>query len=256
MVNKCEVNNINDLLAAVKLAEEYFKHVSILWRGHGKANWDLIPRLYRKKYSVPIIEYEHSINLEFRRRAKTRHSNCPPDESDEAWLFLMQHYGHSTRLLDWTESILIATYFAVSENKYADEQGALWALDPFGLNQHQVRLPGIPDPSHDQVKSLFNTAFAGTLKKKEHVIVAVNTEEVDIRMLAQMAGFTVHGTKTPLNKIPNNRIFLLKFQIPSKARKRLKDSLWTLCIRESNLFPDLEHLAKDIVEKEFYEPYS
>jgi len=49
------------------------------------------------------------------------------------WLCLIQHYELPNRLADWTESILIALYFAVKE--YDNCDGVFFALNQAGLNE-------------------------------------------------------------------------------------------------------------------------
>src|SRR5690606_36926394 len=54
---------------------------------------------------------------------------------DWEWLFLMQHYGVPTRLLDWTDSPLVALFFAVYNVDRDDRDASLWVLLPAALNR-------------------------------------------------------------------------------------------------------------------------
>lgn len=93
----------------------------IWYRGHGA--W---PR-YRLTSSVLRQQRgtydETSMFAHFRARAQEKR---PSDDGTLAWLCLMQHYGLPTRLLDWTESILVALYFAAYGDP--DEDGAVYAI--------------------------------------------------------------------------------------------------------------------------------
>jgi len=105
------------------------------WRGQADARWSLVPSLYRKGFASK----EGNINSRFRMMAKVRHANCPTSDDAFPWLFLMQHYRLPTRLLDWSESPLVAVYFATEAEAGDDTDAALWALSPTGLNLQQLK---------------------------------------------------------------------------------------------------------------------
>lgn len=144
------LRSVNDLLTASQAILNTFQGQP-WWRGQACENWTLVPKVYRTNYGP---QYEPNIAMKFSQRAPTRHSKVPLPGDLARWLFLAQHYGLPTRLLDWTESPLIALYFAVWEDQYLEQPGAVWAMNPFKLNELTVRAPGLCQPGQDDVKSL------------------------------------------------------------------------------------------------------
>ncbi len=100
----------------------------VWFRGQAKAPWGLKPSLARIPGGLTV---EQVLVKRFKQNAFLLLSSRPQTESE--WLFVMQHHGVPTRLLDWTESPLVGIYFAV--NAYPRSTGACWALLPLELNR-------------------------------------------------------------------------------------------------------------------------
>ena len=92
-----------------------------------------MPGLHRLKKPAS----ENDLINKFRQNANLLVEQSPKTDFD--WLFVMQHYGVPTRLLDWTESPLVGLYFAVTEHPNAD--GTLWVLKPIELNKQTTAKP-------------------------------------------------------------------------------------------------------------------
>lgn len=94
----------------------------VWFRGHSDSSFELLPSVFRRSGKNQDGPYYDEVALleEFIRRhpqAKHEHSNTLE------LLTYAQHYGLPTRLLDWTENLLVAIYFAC--NEFPDVDGEL-----------------------------------------------------------------------------------------------------------------------------------
>jgi hypothetical protein len=249
MIRTLKIHNVNDLLNAAYAVSKKFGGQHVWWRGQARLDWNVIPQLYFRGMHTN----EHNLTLLFLNKAKVRHSQCPETEDWAAWLLLMQHYGMPTRLLNWSESVLVAAYFAVCEKKYMDQPGSLWGLEPTKLNELQIERRGLMVYQDDEVVHLFGEAFQnfGSPEQKDDKTLAILTDQLDVRHIVQGSTFTIHGSPTPINQLPNAEKFLVQYEIPPPVKVELLQSLNLLGIKKSFLFPDLEHLANDLVSIQF-----
>jgi len=181
-------------------------------------------------------------------------------------LSAMQHYGVPTRILDWTDSLFVALYFAVEyedEKKVRETVGdyspCIWLLNPFALNRKAL---GLTKKAiiFDQVDRLPENAYKVFLEQKDAIedkdaaksgawppALPVATAPIwaHPRALRQHGFFTIHGTKTEPFEVQAEDL-VKKIQIPVSLYDPLRDLLQEAGVDHYSLFPDLEGLARKL----------
>lgn len=222
-----------------------------LWfRGQGSWNWGLKPRLYRPPYKGAD---DDEIRLEFQSQAvQVLTGRLPNGETERwQWYFLMQHHRVPTRLLDWTESPLVALFFAVvGEPEPTD--AAVWVLDPWWLNKKlKLGVSGPILPEYGESDSYLRdleAAFSGKNIYRQ-LPAAIEPPHLDRRITAQSSRFLVFGTTQDLTKtkiVRRKDARLARLRVPAQRRRILRRELEECGVNYFSLFPDLEGLSAHI----------
>jgi FRG domain len=225
-----------------------------LWfRGVHDARYALVPRLYRSESDAEdLLALEREMLAEFRSRSR---SLLAPDiASDWEHLFVMQHYGVPTRLLDWSENAFYALYFALS---VAAERGfttdaAVWVMDPAGWNCGifpSMQSPGNALCVGDAVLDPYQPGRE--LDEMGESAAAMWGLYNNPRITAQRGVFTVLGRgKNSLQDLFEAGSFpgqvLSCLRLPKSILSELNDQVRILGFRESMIYPDLSGLATEI----------
>ena len=239
-----EINGIGDLIK--KLVADVGSFEGPLWyRGQADASWKLEPKLLRLPERKPETYYLNK----FKQDASAMLNPQPKSEFD--WLFLMQHHGAPTRLLDWTESPLVALYFAVCDNPSTD--ASLWVLLPTVLNIKSRYRPDyefeVPSFEDEHLKQYSPSTIAQESKTKLFPMAAIAPRN-STRMQAQRGVFTISHRENiyvdEVGEAVGERDQSLRYIITPEIKIVILKELSLLGITRFQLFPDLESLTKNL----------
>ena len=225
-------------------------YISPWFRGQSNIEWDLEPGWYRQaapgRKKGDAWYSEHNLLLEFKLRAP-RYLPAQP-ATDWHWLFVMQHYGLPTRLLDWTESALLGLYFAIRENRQ-DTDAAVWVLNPWWLNHRSLQRREIPLAGDLLLAPWAPLSERGRL---EGILpVAIRPVHGTDRIATQKGFFTVHGKqrgalRTLSTLSVDNGPGLHLLRIPADTIVDIQRQLAIAGVTETSVFQELDGLGREI----------
>jgi hypothetical protein len=243
-----QLNSISDIVKFGVNQKGYW------FRGHSKVYNELTPSVFRGDYyeyaSLKNFFPENFFCEKFMRFAPSIIQKLPSDDSYLEWLCLMQHHRLPTRLLDWTQNILVAVFFAVMDDKSSD--GEVFVLDPHELNKaYDLEFPSYENNilKHIAIKAFKNedNPININVNPKPKTPLAFLPNLFHPRLAAQKSAFTIHPSSEKkygiISSIKDEK-YLFKFVIPFEVKNEICLELHNLGINYVSLFPDLDGLSK------------
>lgn len=204
-----------------KLHSQFGKMTDTGWifRGVSSPDHYPIPSIGRESiYGTYKRAYEERLFEEFKHRAVTLIRE--PDFSDWNWLAYAQHLGVPTRLLDWTASPLIATFFALQSEAESDRAVFCVKYSKFIHEVNQTR----NSPFECSIEGRFSPPL------------------IFDRIRAQRGLFTIHPYPTKIFYREKMKVI----RIPSSHVQKFRKALFKYGVDHWYIYPDAEGLGQQM----------
>ncbi|MBD3196142.1 MAG: FRG domain-containing protein [Candidatus Lokiarchaeota archaeon] len=183
------------------------------------------------------------------------------------WMFLGQHHGLPTRLLDWTYSPLAALFFATRNLEKHNVDGAVWIIDfikvakflpePLKnvMNKHDTRVFSF-EMLEDVLEGDLNAITGLKNKFSSNFLIFLEPPSIDDRIINQFALFSFMADPTAsldswLDKHRDPELWK-KIIIPAELKIEIQDKLSQSNISSRTLFPGLDGICEWL--KAYYSP--
>ncbi len=266
----------------IKYLDDFFRCIRLVstsstwFKGESKEHKHLIPKIYRgvddteatdifdESEATKVLKKERKYFQEFRRRAKS----IVNIEHDDiwSWYFLIQHYGGSTRLLDWSNNPIIALFMALDTSRDSNENPIVYLLASTVLTDYafkdigkdnaetgRVLYPG-EDDTNKWISNIIDNDF--NIPDSPIALLPANSDQ---RIVSQKSFFTLFGKR--LNGFVKDgkqiicpcydRRILFKIIIDGKSKNALRQELRKIGVSSETVYPGLEGLTKELNEEIF-----
>jgi len=242
-----------------------------LFRGQSDSSWSLMTSLERwiadnSKLSTDVAndgEFIERIFLdEFQNGAHhyLKSSLHLPQDTLE-WLALMQHHGAPTRLLDFTTSPYVASFFAFENPGEPTKSCAVWAINEMWCRASAI---SIINKAHEDEKNFEKLHEYTQLSDEKYfkkiflrdpeipqMVFPVCSKRKNERLTVQQGLFLCPGGanesfEEQLGNLEDSYNNVKKIILPNKLRKEVVEDLRLMNITSVSLFPGLDGFAKSV----------
>jgi len=235
--------------------KDFTQELSENWAFRGQLNtqWELRTAIERTDFITLHKGVEANFVQEFMRGARNylRRDETPNHLIE--WLALMQHHGAPTRLLDFSKSPFVASFFAFEHCEYAIENHlAIWAINVNYFKMKAVELLAAHfkkelEESNNRInETLFEKIF---LDNKHALVFPVEPFRMNQRYSLQQSIFVSTGTghlpfMAQLEFLGDGIAkAVIKMELPVGLQKEVLRDLQRMNLNRASLFPDLDGYA-------------
>lgn len=228
----------------------------IIYRGQSDSDWELESAWERAELEGLYYNIEERLIKDFKRIAHYYLHNQEMPKTNLAWLALIQHHGTPTRLIDFTKSPYIASYFAFENLKNKSKHVAIWCVNKsnlykaaFEIFQKKFKISEIISGQLSYFDSFFDKI------KNLHgfkCVIPFEIEQHNERYYLQQSIFLVPcrmeiKTREQFENIQSIiEDSIIKITLPREIYKSVLRDLYKMNITPASLFPSLDGYAKTI----------
>jgi hypothetical protein len=257
--NEVSVSSWEQLLEELQpMLGVYSVPPAYLFRGQADASWDLEPSLLRRIRGIRDRLFAQSIEQHLEKEFMVQ-AFLLPDFRDfcaalsaaprhECWAF-MQHHNCPTRLLDWTASPFIATYFAVEQLPASN--GAVFVVAPASLSQDIDTGESIdcliPDEAFFDATGPDRLCFSWPQLRSSRSAAQQGNFSACTNILARHDDAILSACLASAKRQPNY-VFSKKIVITSHLKLEVLGRLRVMNIAPHALFPTVDGLGKSVAD--------